>query len=45
MAKRQTRDIELMIDRINQAQRRELGAYQPLGQPVNLKISTLIFMN
>ncbi|EGQ1772178.1 sensor histidine kinase [Staphylococcus pseudintermedius] len=44
MAKRQTRDIELMIDRINQAQRRELGAYQPLGQPSELEdINTYIY--
>ncbi|EGQ4351565.1 sensor histidine kinase [Staphylococcus pseudintermedius] len=44
MAKCQTRDIELMIDRINQAQRRELGAYQPLGQPSELEdINTYIY--
>lgn len=44
MARRQTRDIELMINRINQAQRRELGTYEPLGQPSELEdINTYIY--
>ncbi|ARJ50706.1 sensor histidine kinase [Staphylococcus lutrae] len=44
MARKQTKDIELMIRRINDAQHRQLGVYQPLGQPSELEaINTYIY--